>query len=326
MTGPGERELIAAVTEAARVQTNRAGFESDCAILELGDRDLVATTDAFTASTHLPEGTGPRQAGRLAAGAALSDLAAAGADLLGALVACQLPPGADRELARELGEGLAGVVEAHGGEVLGGDTKPRDELGLVVTALGTAPAGTALTRATARPGDALLVTGPLGGAGAALERLRENRLDPSAADPLMAPAPRFEAGRVLRETGGEGPRPAAMDLSDGLADAAVAIAQASEVRVVVDEAEVPLHPWAREAGAEAGRGWALSTGGDYELAAAVPGATADAVLDAWRDAGLDPARVGRVEAGEGAALAGGDGNRPLSRGYEHGFDDGGDAA
>lgn len=316
MTLPPERALIERLTQHATVEMNRAGFENDCAIVELaGDVELVATVDTFAEDTHLPPGTPAAMAGRLAAGAALSDLAAAGAEPLGVLVGYGLPSGLTEQDATELGRAIAEVVEENGGEVLGGDTKPRPQLSLAVTALGTCPPGQAMTRQRAVPGDTLLLTGPLGGAGAALARVQAG-LDPRQATPLLEPEPRIEAGLALRDAGGA----CAMDLSDGLADAATAISEAADVRVVVDEDAIPLHAWASEAGREEGLAWALSTGGDYELVASVPDAIVDRVEATWQALGLAPARVGRVEDGQGAVLATDDGQTPLTRGYEHTFD------
>lgn len=314
---PDERALIEALTSGLEPEANRAGFASDCAIVPLGERELVASVDAFAADTHFPDGLGPRGAGRLAGRAALADLASAGADVLGALAAYGVPPEARRADLEALSEALGEAVREAGGEVLGGDTKPREQLSVAIAVLGTCPAGEAMTRSGARPGDRLLVTGPLGGAGAALDRVREG-LAAAEADPLVPPD-RVPAGRRLREAGVR----CASDLSDGLAEAAVAIAGAAGVRVVVDRSAVPLHPWARES--PRGVEHALSTGGDYELAAAVPADRLDEARAGLTERGLEPAIVGRVEAGEGAALETEDGVEPLERGHEHGFGPSGQA-
>lgn len=310
---PDERALIDALTVQPEPDRNRAGFASDCAIVPLGDRDLVATVDGFAAATHFPEGLPATHAGRLAAGATLADVAAAGAEVLGVLAAYGVPPGVDEATIVDLANGIAQTVEAAGGEVLGGDTKPRAELTATLTAIGTCPAGEALTRAGAHPGQLLLVTGPLGGAGAALDRLREG-LDAAEAEPLLPPD-RLGVGCELRQWGAS----CAMDLSDGLADAAVALSRVSEVRVTIEADAVPLHPWAREN--RDGLEHALSTGGDYELVAAIDEDAREPVLAALEAEGAQPAIVGRVEAGEGAWIADDEGPTELDRGYEHRFDD-----
>lgn len=312
MSLPDERALIAELTDGLRSGRNRAGFASDCAVVPLGEGELVATVDSFARSTHFPEGLPAPMAGRLAAGAALSDLAAAGAELLGVLVAYGVPADADRATIADLADAVAGRVEEAGGEILGGDTKPRGELTASLTALGTCPAGEAMTRQRARPGQRLVLAGPLGGAGAALDRIHDG-LDPAEADPLVPPD-RLAAGRRLREAGVR----CAVDLSDGLAEAAVGLAHAADVAVHLEAEAVPLHPWAREA--PDGLDHAIATGGDYELLAAVGPEQTDAAIDALRGLGLSPATVGRVEEGEGAWLHHAEGREELERGYEHRFE------
>lgn len=314
MSLPDERELIAELTAWLSSRRNRAGFDSDCAIVPSGETDLVASVDGFAASTHFPEGLRPEQAGRLAAGAALADLAAAGAEVIGVLAAYGVPSDGESSRLRALSEGIASRVEQAGGEVLGGDTKPRSELTLTLTALGSCPSGEAMVRTRARPGEQLIVTGPLGGAGAALDRIREG-LPAAEADPLVPPL-RVEAGQALREAGVA----CAMDLSDGLADAAVAIAEAAEVEVRVDADQIPLHEWA--GGTADGLDHALTTGGDYELAATVEPGSLPAVLDELESLGLQPAQVGEIAEGQGALLRHEDGENELQRGYEHAFHDG----
>lgn len=310
---PPERELIDLVTRSATVDRNRAGFASDCAIVPFEDRELVATVDTFAQASHFPPGTPTRMAGHLATAATLSDLAAAGAELVGALVGLGLPSELTEAQVRELGQAVSGLLEEHGGELLGGDTKPRQELTLAVTALGTCPPGQAMTREGAEPGDRLLLTGPLGGAGAALERIQAGE-GARKADPLLSPQPRLPAGQLASEAGVR----CAMDLSDGLADAAAAIAEVSETRLAVDADAVPLHPWAQDA--EEGLDWALTTGGDYELLASVPPEALDRVEAGWDALGLDWSEVGRVEDGQGAVLLEDGDAQVLERGYEHRFD------
>lgn len=312
MALPDERDLIAALTADLEPDQNRAGFASDCAVASLAGGELVASIDAFADDTHFPEGLPARQAGRLAGRAALADLAAAGAQPQGVLVAYGVPADADLGRLERLASGLAGTVEEAGGEVLGGDTKPRGQLTVTIAALGRAPAGRAMTRENARPGDHLLVTGPLGGAGAALDRIREG-LDPAEADPLIPPV-RIDAGLRLREA----EILCAMDLSDGLADAAVAISEVSDVGVRIDADAIPLHPWAREN--PDGLAHALSTGGDYELVAAVPEQRLERVHQALSSLGLEPIQVGRVREGEGAYLEEEGRRRELERGFEHAFE------
>jgi thiamine-monophosphate kinase len=307
-----ERELIEAIVAELDSSRNRAGFDSDCAIVPLGDRDLVATTDGFAEATHFPEGATPGQAGHLAAAGAISDLAAAGAGLVGVLAAYGFPEHATTETARDVSRGVQRVVDEVDGEVLGGDTKPRAETSITITGLGTCPKGQALTREGAWPGDRLLVTGALGGAGAALDRVRSG-MPADEATPLLEPRPRIEAGRQLRELGAR----CAMDLSDGLAEAALAISGVSEASLIVERDRIPLHAWAREG--DRGIEHALETGGDYEVLACVPEPRVNEALGSLRRLGVDPCVVGRVEEGSDAALETQSGRVELGRGFEHAF-------
>jgi thiamine-monophosphate kinase len=309
---PDERELIDQITAGLTSRRNRAGFASDCALVPFDDAELVVSVDAFADDTHFPEGLPPKEAGRLAAGAALSDLAAAGAEPIGAQVAYGVPPEIDRSTVFRLAEAVAARVEDAGGEILGGDTKPRRQLTLAVTVLGSAPSGEAMTRQAARPGEHVVVTGPLGGAGAALDRIRDG-MDAARAHPLIPPD-RIEAGRRLRRAGAR----CAMDLSDGLAEAAHAISQASKVRLAIDADRIPLHAWAQED--EGGLEHALTTGGDYELLATVGEDALDTVREQLADLNLETTVVGRVEEGEAAVLQPDGGTRELGRGFEHRFD------
>lgn len=314
MSLPDERELIEQITAGVASRANRAGFDSDCAIVPFGDEEIALNVDAFAEATHFPDGLGPEGIGHLAAGATLADLAAAGADVVGVLAAYGLPPEGDRSTVLAIAEAVSERVEKAGGELLGGDTKPRGELTLTVTALGVCPLDEAMLRSQARPGDRVLVTGPLGGAGAALVRIREG-LDPDAADPLIPPD-RAQAGQLLREAGVA----CAMDLSDGLADAAVAIAEASDLEVRLEADAIPLHAWARDH--PDGLGHALSTGGDYELTACVSEERLEQVNSELEAAGLEPAVVGEVHEGSGAWLEEDGDATELERGYQHRFDDG----
>lgn len=312
MSLPAERELIKILTEKASSVRNAAGLTDDCAVIPLGHKDVVASVDTFSGPTHFPEGTPPRAMGRMATAAGLSDLAAAGADALGVLVGYGLPPEMTVDAARELAEGVISATEDHGGELLGGDTKPRDPLALSVTALGTTPPGKAMSRSGARPGDVLVVTGPVGGAAAALARIEEG-LDPAEASPLLDPTPRLRVGRRWRDLGVR----CSVDLSDGVAEAAVVIAEASQVRVEVEASSLPLHPWIDDPGQ--GLAGALEVGGDYELVGAIPQALQERAREAADQAGAELHVIGRVQSGHGAVLSGPDGQRTLERGWEHSF-------
>ena len=232
------------------------GIENDAA--QLGE--LVVTQDVLLEGVHFRfDLIDWRELGYRAAAVNLSDLAASGAEADALVVTLGVPDATDLDDVLALYEGL----NEPGVPIVGGDTTRSEEVLLSVTALGRSERVPG--RGGARPGDLLVVTGPLGGAGAAF---RENR---SVRPPL-----RLVEGRELARHAH-----ALLDISDGLAVDAGHLAARSEVRCVVDLERVPL-----------ARGTELDDlgfGEDYELLAAV----------------AEPGRfteIGRCERGEGVAF------------------------
>jgi thiamine-monophosphate kinase len=233
------------------------GIENDVA--ELGG-GLVVTQDALVESVHFRlDWISWRDLGWRAAAVNLSDLAASGATPDALVVSLALPPQTALDDVLALYEGIAETQVP----VVGGDTSGAERVMLSVTALGHSQRVPG--RGGARAGDRLVVTGPLGGAGAAF---REQR--------YVRPPLRLEEGRELAAHAS-----AMLDLSDGLAVDAGHIAARSRCRLVIDLDRVPLAPAARLED--------LGFGEDYELLAAVP----------------EPGRfheIGRCEEGEGLTL------------------------
>jgi thiamine-monophosphate kinase len=234
-----------------------SGIEHDAA--ELGD-GFVVTQDALVEDVHFRlDWTTYRELGFRAAAVNLSDLAAAGAEPLALLVTLAAP--AETEL-DDLLELYAGLNEP-GVRVAGGDTTSASQLTLAVTAVGRSERVPG--RAGARPGDLVVVTGPLGAAGAAFREQRHAR-----------PPIRLEEGRRLAEQAH-----ALTDISDGLAVDAEHVAARSGCRIELDLEQVPLAPGAAVDD--------LGFGEDYELLAATE----------------DPAGfpvIGRCTRGEGLAI------------------------
>ena len=250
-----------------------AGIADDGA--QLGD-GLVATQDALVEGVHFrPEWTSWRDLGYKAAAVNLSDLAALGAEPTALLVALAALPDTDADDVVALYEGLG----EPGVPVVGGDTTRAERLTLAVTALGRSDRVPG--RSGARPGNVLVVTGPLGGAAAGLAALRAGRESPFV-ERHRRPPIRLAEGRRLAASAH-----ALMDLSDGIASDAGRIAERSGVRLVVDVDTLPLP----EGLPDDQPYWTL--GEDYELLAAL--APDDPLA---RDFSV----VGRVEEGEGVEL------------------------
>lgn len=231
-------------------------IEHDAAVVE----GLVVTQDALVEGVHFRfDLLDWRLLGARAAAVNVSDLAASGAEPLALLVSLGLPAETELDDVLALYEGL----NSRGVPVRGGDTTRADAVLLAVTALGRSERVPG--RAGAQPGDAIVVTGPLGGAGAAFR-----------AGHLPEPPVRVEEGKCLARVA-----TAMLDISDGLGRDAAQIAARSDVRLAVDLARVPL-----AAGAELDD---LGFGEDYELLATTPDP-------------LEFSVIGHVEAGEGVAL------------------------
>jgi thiamine-monophosphate kinase len=257
------RKLITAVEhDAAQIAAAPSG------------EGLVATQDALVEDVHFRlDWIDWRALGFRAAAVNLSDLAASGATPVGLLVTLAVP---ETTFTADVISFYEGIAEA-GVPVVGGDTTSSERVVISVTAFGHS--ARVPGRAGARPGDLLVVTGPLGAAGAAFRKQR------------YAPPPlRLEEGRSLAATAH-----ALLDLSDGIGVDAGHIARRSGVRCVVDLDAVPLAGGATLAD--------LGFGEDFELLAAVADAQGFPV-------------VGRVEAGDGVVTL--RDNQPYQlRGWEH---------
>jgi thiamine-monophosphate kinase len=266
LSAVGELGLLAELERRGLI----VGVEHDAAQIA----GLVLTQDALVEGVHFRlDRLSWADLGWRAAVVNLSDLAASGAAPLGLLVSLALPPDTVLADVIALYEGIAETGVA----VVGGDTTAAAEVVVSVTAVGRS--ARVPGRAGAMPGDLLVVTGPLGGAGAAFRRER-----------YVRPPLRLDEGRALASSAH-----ALVDLSDGLAVDAGHVARRSAARLVIELDDVPLAPGATIAD--------LGFGEDFELLAAVPDAQ-----------GFDV--IGRVEAGAGVELRRAGATYDL-RGWEH---------
>jgi thiamine-monophosphate kinase len=281
----------------------------DDAAVVTGSRNqrLVVTTDAVVEGVHFSRAySTPADIGHRALAVNLSDLAAMGAIPRWALLSLILPGSTRESDVEELVDGLSALAMRHGVSVIGGNITSTDGPLLVdVTAGGEVGSRKWLTRSGAKAGDAVYVSGTVGGAAAGLEMLRAEpgtgnrepgtgKALPSSRLPVadcvakhLRPEPRVRLGVAV---GRAKAARAAMDLSDGLADALEQVASASGVGVRVDAAELPIHPDAREWWTARGDDpviSALAGGDDYELLFAVPRKGHRALRSALRHA-ADP--------------------------------------
>ncbi|MBA3344815.1 MAG: thiamine-phosphate kinase, partial [Gemmatimonadales bacterium] len=168
--GPGrEFDRLRAVARALGERAPDLG--DDCALLPLDDSVLVLSTDSSVENVHFRlDWIEPAEAGWRSAASALSDLAAEGAEPLGLLAALVVPDRASDEDVTAFMSGVGGAGAAAGAPVLGGDLSSGAEWSAAITVIGRSRAP--VTRAGARQGDGLWVTGVLGGPRAALQAWR----------------------------------------------------------------------------------------------------------------------------------------------------------
>lgn len=319
MAGLGEfaliRQFFAAAACAAPVAGVARGIGDDCALLQLASGEqLAVSTDTQVAGVHFPERHDPFLLAQRVLAAAASDLAAMGAAPLGFTLALTLPA-ADPLWLEGFARGLDAMARVCNLSLIGGDTT-RGPLNINVTVFGALPAGQALLRSGARPGDLLCIGGPTGEAAAALPLVLGERQASGAADrQLLAqywtPQPQLALGQALR-----GLASAALDVSDGLLADCGHIAEASGVALVIEAERLPLSAALREvAGEQQALQLALSGGDDYVLAFTLP----PAALPALEASGQDFHVVGHVEAGSGVRLLDRDGRdiTPAAGGYQH---------
>jgi thiamine-monophosphate kinase len=266
----------------------------------------------------------PFDVGWHALAAALSDIAAMGADAGEAYFALALPAGFSEESAMMLMHGAHELARHHGTTIAGGDVVSAPVLNVSVTAVGWADSAEELAgRDGARVGDLVGVTGRLGGAGAALAMLGAGAEIGGTAmarclDRLRRPKPRLAEGRALARSGVH----AMIDLSDGLATDAGHIGHASGVQLRVALETLPLQSGLRELAEELRVDplrLATAAGEDYELCVCASpsarAATEDAV-ERVSDGGL--AWIGEVVAGEpGVVLLDARGREQRLEGFEH---------
>ncbi|GAA3403051.1 thiamine-phosphate kinase [Paenibacillus hodogayensis] len=286
------------------------GIGDDAAVLRsAGGTELVVSCDTMVESVHFkPETMTYRDIGYKAMASSLSDLAAMGAKPRWALVALASSRGLSAARLGELYDGLYACANRYGATIVGGDTTSSPGgLTVTVTVIGEAAVGRALLRSSAKPGDAVFVTGPLGASAAGLRYLLAQgeaapllEALPDAIRPLARahrmPEPRIVAGLLLGEarTGLCG---ALNDISDGLASEAWEIAEASDAHIRLFGHCIPQLDELRAYAAETGLDpldLALYGGEDYELVGTVRADGVDELSGIFAQAGLRFWVVGEV--------------------------------
>jgi thiamine-monophosphate kinase len=312
----GEDKLIERFFKPLAAHPGALNLTDDAAYLTPpAGHDLVLTADSTVAGVHFFEDDPPEMIAKKALRVNLSDLAAKGAEPIGALLAISLPASIDEGWIANFARGLGEDCAAFSCPLLGGDTtKTPGPLSISITAIGKVPSGKMVKRAGAKAGDLVVVSGTIGDAALALElkkRLLSGGLGtlnkPQAAEltrRYRLPEPRLALAPLLRVHVN-----AAMDVSDGLVGDLSKLAAVSGVSARIETAKLPLSNPAHDAieSEPALLSAAITGGDDYEVLAAVPEAEFNRFAEAAGAAGVPVTAIGRFAAGEGVAVIGPDG-------------------
>ena len=314
--GPGKEfdRIRAIMSRLTELLPDNPPLGDDCALVPVGGTTLALSIDTSLEDVHFrTDWLDFKEIGFRAAGAALSDLAAEGATPLGVLVSLGVPGenGHERDPAVDIMEGVAAMCGNIGAQVLGGDMTRSEKYTIDVCVIGYTERP--VRRVGAREGDALWVTGYLGGAALALEKLRKGeQMSKLLRNRYACPEPRLEAGRWLATHGAT----AMIDISDGLAADAQHLSAASEVGLEINLEQIPR--WENvEAMA------AVASGEEFELLLTMPPAFGDASASSFRaQTGVELTRIGTCLRGAGGRRGGVrllDHNNPvpLPAGYDH---------
>ena len=270
------------------------GTGDDGAVIDSGGDHVVVAVDTMVEGRHFDRSLSTfEDVGWKAVAVNVSDLAAMAARPMAALVALCRPDNVTVAQLEETYIGMRAAADRWGLALVGGDTVSADTLTITITALGTVAPGAAMTRSGARPKDAVVVIGGLGGAaaGLALHRAGKGVLEGLARAhrrPLALP----DAGAALARSGAR----AMIDVSDGFGADLGHLCRQSGVGAEIDVERLPVMAGVVEAAGELEKDpWAFALGGgdDYALIAAVPPDRARQAVDAVeRMAGVPAAIVG----------------------------------
>ncbi len=306
-----EFELIAKLTKSLPTNENVVvGAGDDCAVLDFGlpEKLFLFKADAIVEGIHFTKETPPEKIGRKALARCLSDIAAMAGTPSAALVTVALPEKFEPEFVAKIYGGMNVLAREHGVAIVGGETTTNPGRILIsIALLGTVERGKQILRSSAKVGDAIFVTGELGGS------LPEKHLEFE---------PRLAEARWLAE---HFPVHAMIDLSDGLAGDLRHILKMSNVGAELLKPAVPISREAKLAArknsaAKPAFAAALTDGEDFELLFTIAGKNAVKLLDGWKKKfpKLKLSCVGKIVSGDGILIRDKSGSHKLnSSGYEH---------
>jgi thiamine-monophosphate kinase len=324
---PAVIDLISRICDGQGRDDLVLGIGDDAALVQVpGDDLLIITTDLLIEGTHFRRDIiDPYSLGWKSVAANISDIAAMAGTPTYTFSSFALDD-VEVDFVENLYQGMTDCAKKYGSRIVGGDTNISQGSQVInITQLGTAPAGQAILRSGAQPGDRLLVTWTLGDSRLGLELLLKFGLEKAtdinicAVDAHLRPEPRIAEAKAAAATG---KLHAMMDISDGLAADLPKMCAASGVGAIVDTLSRAISPIVR--GGASGVGidptvLAVQGGEEYELLMAVPENAVDSVIKTVADAtGTQVTAIGRITAERDVLIEGTDGSRtPLRGGWTH---------
>lgn len=288
----GEEGVVALLRERFASDAGVVGIGDDAAVFPSPGATLVLTTDTMVEGVDfdLAYSSGTDLGWKVLA-INVSDLAAMGARAAQAVATMCLPPATQLALVEEVIDGLADAAAEWGVQLVGGDLSSAPTITLGVALLGSVDG--AVLRSGARVGDAICVTGELGGSAGGLAQLHA---DPAARGPLVTrhlrPRPRILEGARLREAGAT----AMLDVSDGLVIDLARLLDAGGVGCEVDDAAIPIDPGLSDTGLDGFRA-SLFGGEDFELLFTLPPTKVEDARRVLSELGTNVTRIGTVTSG-----------------------------
>ncbi|KHF25948.1 thiamine-phosphate kinase [Solemya velum gill symbiont] len=310
-----EFDLIESIlrSQSLRRDDVTLGIGDDCALLDVPQgMELAVSLDTLVSGRHFFPDAAPELIGHKVLAVNLSDLAAMGAEPAWVTMGLTLPD-ADEEWLAGFMRGFSALSSNYGVQLVGGDTTS-GPLTVSLQVHGLVPAGKAIRRSGARPGDLVFVSHTIGDAGLALAML-QGRITPTdelqtLRQRLESPQPRIELGIALREVA-----TAAIDLSDGLASDLGHICERSQCGAVIETHELPLSDAVRTLS-----DWrlAVSAGDDYELCFTIDSSRQERVTQLSKELDLRLTCIGKIRQQPGIDfLSSGGSCESNLQGYDH---------